>query len=344
LPLPLDHQVIVDRPVSSDDLVRCVQLYVHEIQEIARNEKVSVVHSIYGTITALAGCFGTWFYGIPQVITSFGRDLEVGATADPRYYSMLRSTLALAEHVTVGTDSLRQHIERRFGIQPSKVSVIPCGVDTTLFDSRKDASLIRGVLGIAPHDVLCLAIQSSFSPDKGLDTLIRALPIIRERHPEVRVIVLGHDDTNDAHNERYLLELLADLGIDDVVEFHGHQPHDRIAEYLAAADLFVDPRRAGNFSSSLLEALAMGTPVVTSGVASNLELIQPGINGRTFETNQPADLATNILWLLEERSRLHDLRRATQRWFDGNRHRYDYRDIANRVLAIYDRVRREGQE
>ncbi len=337
LDLPLDHQVIVDRPISSHQLLDSVLTYTRVLAELgSSSERISIVHSIYGTTTALAGCFARWLFDIPQVVSTFGRDVNVGAKLDKRYARMLATTFREAAFVLTSTPALRKLVHASYGVPYTRLRVSPPGVSTDLFEGVPGRDIARTRLHLPPHDTIALAIQSSFGQDKGLDVLLRALPVALQSSPNLQVVVIGHDDTPDKRNEIRLHRLIAELDIASNVQFRGHQDHAAVATYISAADIIVDPRRSGNFSTSVLESLCVGRCVLASAVDGNTILITDSGNGCLFPVGDHHSLGQILARLCADAGERCVMEQQARRWFRRHRSRYSYAAIGPAVLSCYE--------
>jgi glycosyltransferase involved in cell wall biosynthesis len=130
------------------------------------------------------------------------------------------------------------------------------------------------------------------APEKGLHTLIHAWPPVRTRYPNAHLVLIG------AGPERATLEAGArnldlTLGPEGTVEFPGTVADTTAA--LRKADLFVLPSREEGMSIALLEAMALGVPVVASAIPGNRRLVRDFEEGRLVPPNDPETLAQVII-------------------------------------------------
>jgi glycosyltransferase involved in cell wall biosynthesis len=123
------------------------------------------------------------------------------------------------------------------------------------------------------------------APEKGLDRLIAAWPAVRARHPAARLTLVGEGPARPA-----LAEQIARLGLTGAVALPGAVADP--AGWLRAADLFVLPSREEGMSVALLEAMALGMPLVASDIPGNRRLITADVHGRLApaDTDDPAGL------------------------------------------------------
>lgn len=149
------------------------------------------------------------------------------------------------------------------------------GVDPGLFAAPKRHGPDRAHRGPV---IVCVA---RLVRRKGQDALIRAMPMIHDRHPGTRLVLVG-----DGPRRRDLQALARRLGVTDVVTFVGGLPHSWIPAVLAASDIFAMPcrtRRAGFEEEGLgivfLEASAAGLPVIAGNSGGAPETVRAGATG-----------------------------------------------------------------
>ena len=157
-----------------------------------------------------------------------------------------------------------------FGVDESRICQIINGVDTTNFHPgvRTERAAVRDEWRI-DHDVPLLVFASMDFRGKGLDSVLDALA--RLQHRDTRLIVVGQGSV--ASFERRARS----LGIERRVTFVGRQ--SAIQRFYGAADLFVLPTIYEPFPNVNLEAMACGTPVITTATAGGAEIIREGSNG-----------------------------------------------------------------
>ncbi|MEK7118333.1 MAG: glycosyltransferase family 4 protein [Patescibacteria group bacterium] len=129
---------------------------------------------------------------------------------------------------------------------------------------------------------------------KGFATLIALMPEIRKRHPDCRLYIAGSGPLAHA-----LKKQINEQGLGGVVTMLGDVPHLKLMEYKRAADCFVLNTGYEGFSHHILEALAMGIPVVTTNIGGNPELIEHGVTGMLVVHDDSVALQKTIESVLE---------------------------------------------
>ncbi len=264
--------------------------------------------------------------GIPIVyeIRAFWEDAAVdhGTTReDGMRYRLTRGleTRAVyrANHVTTICEGLRNDIVDR-GIPADKVTVIPNAVDIDKFSlgGQPDAELKRkhGLDGCR-----VLGFIGSFYAYEGLDLLLRALPDIVKRAPDVKVLLIG-----GGPQDAQLKALAKQLDLNDRVVFAGRVPHADVARYYDLIDVLIYARHSMRLTELVtplkpLEAMAQGRLMVASDVGGHKELIRDGDTGVLFRAGDAGDLAAKVLHLLEQRDEWDAMRQRGRRFVEAER-------------------------
>jgi glycosyltransferase involved in cell wall biosynthesis len=247
-----------------------------------------------------------------------------------RWYSFTRMQTRVATRlqrvVTVSENSFND-IVRDHHVDPSRMAIVPVGVDTELFRPLPDTAPIPGRL---------VTTASADVTMKGLRYLLEALAKLRTERDDIHLVVIGRRKPGGRSDET-----IRRLGLEDVVEFVSGVPEERIIELYAEAQLAVVPSLYEGFSLPAIEAMACGTPLVsTSGGAL------PEVVGRDAETAlmvAPGDseaLRAKIRWALDQPDLRATVGRAgRQRVID----QWSWRHTAERTLEQY-RIRLEQAE
>ena len=291
LPMPLDYQVITDTIPSSGDLTACLNLLLAALIDVA---DVDVVHAIYGTFTGAAAAVGGAMLGVPVVISTFGRDLTLGAGSDERYRQLMRIAYGYADLVIAADSATADLATLDYTGPNAQVCVLPPGTNFAMLAAIAATASPRPDLA----DPQVLTVQSSFNEGKGLGVLVEAFAIVHQVLPRARLVVAGHDDTPGARIHTQLREQIERLGLTASVLFLGHLEHERVAAAMSQSHVLVDPRTINSFSSCLYEAMALGLPVIASDMPCNHDALASGRRGILTRPGDPADLSRAILHVL----------------------------------------------
>jgi 1,2-diacylglycerol 3-alpha-glucosyltransferase len=219
------------------------------------------------------------------------------------------------------SDAERSHLVQA-GVSPSKVMVIPNGVDTQAMQDGTRRVPIRYSFGDLPF-VLCVA---RFARNKDLETLIRAFSQVRD---DIGLIMAGYSS-----DVSYLNELVKDNS-DSRVHFLANVSDEELRWLYHQALLTVLPSRVETSPLAVLEAMAAGKPVIASEVGAVKEIIHDGENGFKFKPGNVQELSRLISQLLQDTSLRLRLGRfamtfAQSRSWERNTHAT--LDLYNRLL------------
>ena len=213
------------------------------------------------------------------------------------------------------------------GVRPQRIRVIPSGVEAPAgLPGSAGRAAARARFGLGEEFVI--GVVAALERRKGHDVLLAALARLRDRHPPVRCLFCGDG------SERESLERLAgDLGVAAAVHFLGEQP--QVADLLAALDLFVMPSRHEGLGVAILEAMAMGLPVVASAVGGIPESVAAGRTGFLVSPEDPGSLAQAIAELAD------DPDRASRMGAEGRarvREHFSMEKMAEQYERLYEEV------
>jgi glycosyltransferase involved in cell wall biosynthesis len=222
--------------------------------------------------------------GIPFSISAHAKDIYLSRPLD------LRRRLQAARFTVTCTEANRATLA---AIAPqAPVRLMYHGIDREVFHPSRRT-------GAAAQDLPLIVAVGRLRAKKGLDTLIDACRLLHERGERVRCEIVGYGEEHDA-----LARHIAGAGLADHVRLAGKLPRDQVLERYSRAAVFVQPSRiAANgdrdgIPNVLLEAMAMGLPVVASRVSGIPELVQDGVNGLLVEPDAAPALADAIARLL----------------------------------------------
>ncbi len=161
---------------------------------------------------------------------------------------------------------------------------------------------------VVPRERFLLAVSDIYV-QKNLHNLVRALATLRERHPDIRLLVAG--SCIDQTYYRHLVELVTHLGLTDAVTFVGRLPHEELRPLYQRCLVFVFPSTAEAFGLPLIEAMACGAPVACSNATAMPEVV--GDAADQFDPGDPVAMAAVLDHLIESEDRRAELSRAALR-------------------------------
>ena len=287
---------------------------------LIRSRRVALVHVNDFWYIPLAQRAARWA-GIPAVA-------HVRQEIEPHRVHQYR--MGTVDRLLTVSDQIRE-TALRAGLTPERVQTCYSGLDLDRVPGTADGGTVRARHGFDDRTFLVGTVANLF-PHKGYQHLIRALSLAKQQLPDLGCLIVGEGDPG------YRAELARqtrDLGLGEQVVFTGFQPD--VYPYLAAMDLFVLSSVREAFGIALLEAMAMGRPIVATKVGGVPEVVEDGVTGLLVPPADPASLARAILTLAEA----PDLRRTLgQAGARRVRERFHVAKMARQIEAVYEEVLR----
>jgi glycosyltransferase involved in cell wall biosynthesis len=261
------------------------------------------------TLLAIAGwpwkslCYDFPGVANPLAISRYPWARPLGALFDRFFFRALcRASVVLA---TADRTAILDMCQRSGGgLSPEQVHVWPTRVDTSIFRPAVNTG-VRESLGVDPNAVL-IVTTGRLNWIKGWPLL---LEVLAESDARWQLIFVGDGEDREA-----LVAMTREKGISDRVTVTGFQPPSRVAEYIQAADVFALASHQEGFSTSMLEALACGKPIVSTAVSSADTIVEEGVNGFVVRNRNCADFHDGLcraLALQKEQVLQFNLQRIT---------------------------------
>jgi len=221
-----------------------------------------------------------------------------GATAVAMLWAFERACLRRVALVHVLSHFSANQVWKLYAVPRDRIVIIPGAAATERFQPAADRGAVRRRLGIAPDRSLLFTVRNLESR-MGLDSLLRAMAIVKTRRPDALLLIGGTGS---------LAELLKAqsqaLGLEQHVHFLGFVPDEALALYYQAADAFVLPtRELEGFGLVTVEALACGTPVLGTPVGATPEILTPLCPSLIFGGTAPEMLASGLERFLDDKTR-----------------------------------------
>jgi glycosyltransferase involved in cell wall biosynthesis len=179
-------------------------------------------------------------------------------------------------------------------IPESRISVIHNGIDTDTWSPTHASSSFRRELKMEKAFPV-IGYVGRLMPEKDLDTWLRAAALVAQKYPQARFVIVG--EGKDGETLSHLRKLAAALGLAERVFFPGYR--EDLLNIYAGFDIFLLSSRREGLPNSLLEAMAMGRPVVTTDVAGAKELVIEGETGFILPQADVHGLASAMIALAD---------------------------------------------
>ncbi len=212
------------------------------------------------------------------------------------------------------------------GVPENRIFVAHSGIDVDRFNGvAKDH--LRDEFQIKPHEQVVINV-AHLAGHKGQQYLVRAIPLVLEQVPNVRFFIVGGGSLMDE-----LQDLANSLGLTQELIFTGFRRD--VGAFYQTADLFVMSSVQEGLGTAVLDALALGKPVVATASGGIPEVIQDGLFGRLVPPADPSALAAGMVELLthpDQAKRMADKGRTIVR------NRFSVDAMVDKNLEIYHRI------
>jgi D-inositol-3-phosphate glycosyltransferase len=338
-----------ERPYDKNLVFEVLPEFVERVRDYVEHENIGydLIHSHYW-LSGWASLDLRSAWGVPviQMFHTLGEmKNRVAQTPDEREsgrrIEVEGHVMRCSDRLVAATPLEKGQMSWLYGADADKISVVPAGVDLSLFRPIPRAEA-KERIGI-PSDRRMILFVGRIQPLKGIDTLIRAMERVIHKYPDfgksLWLTVIGGDPEPDSQLEQReferLKQLRAELGISELVTFLGAKSQDTLVYYYSAAEMVVMPSHYESFGMVALEAMACGTPVIGSDVGGLSFSIEDGFNGYLVPGKDPDALADKIALLLRRSSLRDHLGEQAIRWAE----RYSWTYIADEILDVFDMVR-----
>jgi glycosyltransferase involved in cell wall biosynthesis len=285
-----------------------------------RASNITHVHAHFATSATSVSYYLHQLMGMSYSFTAHAKDIYIDSASD----DVLIRKMTHARFVVTVSDYNQAHLETLAPDAP--ITRIYNGVDLNQFSrngSRPDAT------------PLILAV-GRLVEKKGFDDLIRACAILREQRIvfHCKIVGSGPDETT-------LRDLVQELDLHDAVQLTGPMPREELIRLYPRACVFVAPCVIGadgnrdGLPTVLIEAMALGVPVISTPVTGIPELVQHGKTGQLVAPNDPTGLAREIERALTQRAWSADM---ADRGRDLVETRFDLRRNVAQLRALFEKV------
>jgi len=231
-------------------------------------------------------------FGVRELLDDFVENKKEYSARVMRMQHMERTVASYAHNIIVPSEYLKK-IVTQWGVSPEKITVVYNAFESSTADVPTHHQA-REQLDV---HVLTIVTAGRLVPWKGIGTLVAMMPSLLLKFPKLKLVIVGSGPERDD-----LERLVREGKLYSHVEFRGALPQEDLFLHISAADLFVLNTGYEGFSHQLLEVLAIGTPIVTTDVGGNPEVITSGKHGLLVPYNDKKQLEHAIEKMLTDES------------------------------------------
>lgn len=319
-------RAVRDRGLPNNNLIQNNRSYISliiQMIQVVRENNITIVQT-HGFKPTFLGFFAKIFCGIKWICFMHGTTNE---NFKVKFYNFIDNLLQQAAHRTVLVSEAQRNVvyggynNRRVKVLHNAVN-LECPMPVSI-----GAQPVRDKFNL-PKECKILVAVGRFSPEKGIDVLLDAFALLVRQIDNVHLVLVGDGQ------ERLALEAQVErLALNGMVHFAGYT--ETPGDFVAEADILVLPSRSEGIPNAVLEAMAMGKPVVATAVGGVPEIIEEGVSGRLVLPERPDLLASILTELLINKKLKEHLA------FEGKRHVQESFSVQARMAklrAIYHDV------
>ncbi|MDH4206632.1 MAG: glycosyltransferase, partial [Desulfobacteraceae bacterium] len=290
--------------IAKSSLYKVLPKLFNELESFRIKENIAydIIHSHYW----LSGVLGLKLqssWNAHHLITYHTIGAVKNLTCPTENASELRLTnekklAKLCDQIVLPTQKEKEYLIQYYNAPVDKIRIVPCGVNLELFKPL-DKTSARRDLSFSTNDLIILYV-GRYTPIKGLDRLFKAFRNLAHLS-HLRLVMVGGDGEHSPML-RQLQSKAKALHIENRVMFVGRVDQETLPQYYSAADVLVVPSYYESFGLVALEALACGTPVVTTSVGAMEDIVKDGITGYVATDSDPQNFAGCIEAILQKQN------------------------------------------
>lgn len=296
-------------------------IYVLRELMLIRSLKPDIVHA-QSIRRGLACVLAKKLFKIPCVVWGQGSDVYL-----PWRFKSFYSKIVLSEaNVLIAlTEYMKRKMIKLLGKERNNIFVLPNGIDLELFSNYSEKN-INNMINLKKNFRIILYV-GRLEPVKGVKYLIESLVFLKNKGiSNVKLLIIG-----EGTYRKFCEELVKKLHLEDFVVFLGSVPHEEVPAYMALADVLVLPSLSEGFGIVLLEAMAMGLPIIATKVTGLTEIVEDGENGFLVEPHNPLEIAEKCYILLTN----DDIRNKISENNRKKAKKYEWKKIIDKLEKIY---------
>jgi glycosyltransferase involved in cell wall biosynthesis len=287
------------------------------LRKLIKRGGFDVVHSHSAHAHGIASLAALGLRNPPRLVVS----RRVGFPRKKGWLSRLKYVKGADGYIAISRAAMEELVAG--GVSPGRVEIIPSGIDPGRFIALRDAGEVRGEFGF-PADCILVGTVGRLAANKAQDDFIRAAGIISKAQPAARFLVVG-----EGPKRSELERLIRDLRLEGVVVLTGFR--EDVPSLIAAMDCFVISSIVEGLCTSIMDAQAIGVPVVATRAGGIVDLVEDGLTGRLVAPRSPDVLAEAVEQMLKDES----LRKRCVEAARKNARDYDYNSMVERTIAFY---------
>jgi len=304
---------------------------IKTIQILNRNESFNVIHTHSGFFSiATIPVFLKKRFGIRALHSLYCPASFFPSKAIPNKSGIKLLSVGLDKIIAV-SDNVKNSL-MSCGVTEDKIEVIPPCIDTDVFNPSVSGVEIRKLMKVDSETPMVLFV-GNVDEAKGFDVFLEAAELVLRRYRRVKIVITLHEPCETIESVRAIAsgKLGSNVEVMGVVK--------NMPELIASADVVVAPfrstRNVADMPLVILEAMAVGRPVIASKVGGVVELIRDGENGLLVDPNRADLLADKVVNLLDD---LNLRKELGEQAISFVKQKFSYMEVSRKLSSLYMKV------
>lgn len=306
---------------------------VHSLRRTFQEEKPDIIHS-HGVKANFACRLAARALPHIPLVTTVHSNLRFDYPNPLSYFFASRLefwTRKYNHHFIAVSDTIRNILVNE-GVAPERVTRVYNGISIEQLQVNETMEEVRQDLNL-PLDVFLVGNVSRFVPVKGLPDLIEALVLLSASYPQVHWLAVGDGPERDS-----LQKMVEEKKLTHRVHFLGYRRD--VARCLTAMNAYVSPSYSEGLPLSVLQAMVLRKPVISTLVGGLAEILKDKQNGLAVETHHPGQIAEAIIQLINNEN-LKEI--ITENAFQMVCEQFTLQQMVKRTEQIYEQLIRESK-
>lgn len=283
---PLSNQSFYS--LTKKQLNEYIKAFKKAIDEEIKENKPDVIHAQHIWVLASLAVDT----GIKTIITAHGTDI-IGHQKDESFHKYTYNAASKADKIVTISKSNKKLVEEIFKLDKERIKLMPNGYNPDKFYIQKtNKKEILKQYNIDENYKKVVSFAGKLTEIKGIDTLLKANALYDNK--DTVTLIAGNGELYDELNK-----LKESLNLKNTY-FLGNQTHDQLRNIYNIANVSIIPSRVEGFGLVAVEALACGTPIITSNQGGLPEIVNDDV-GMMFKVNDECELAEDIKTVLKKK-------------------------------------------
>lgn len=329
--LSLKHNIRLITEVSRPHrpLLSSVLFVMKAVELAAKSEKTDVVHCHQAFVSSIAGLLIYYIKRTPFIITCHGSDIRI-MKKNPLIKLVQRIALSRASYITCVSKDVATILEREYRVPKNRITVIPNGYDVDFINRAKQETATD-----SNRQGAKLVFVGSLRSAKSPQTLFEGFKRVLRRGLDIQLYVVG-----DGPLRPRLEQYCVNNSLVTKVSFLGTLPHEKALKVIATSTIFINTSIEEGLPTSLVEAMALGKPVIATAVGGIPEVVKDGINGVLV----PPESSEHVAKALERLLTDPELRRKLGEAAAESVKDYTWGKIAEKYEIMYQKALRSRSQ